>query len=172
MGAAGVACRHTEACHRGVAVGGERTEAKVAAPCSARRWRPAVAPRPGRGLQLGDGADVRRRAIGAAAVEGLEVRGSGPGLNRRHCSVLAAAVAAAAAFPRRPCRSAGGAAAAAAGFCRRQIEARRPDADPRSTDLLDLFGSQIQGDLIGAAQWRIYHGAAKEFGFAAYGSSP
>ena len=29
---------------------------------------------------------------------------------------------------------------------------------------VDLFGSQIQGDLIGAVQWRIYQGAAKEFG--------
>ena len=32
--------------------------------------------------------------------------------------------------------------------------------------VLDLFGSQIQGDLFGAAQWRIYQGAAKEFGSA------
>ena len=37
---------------------------------------------------------------------------------------------------------------------------------------LDLFGSQIQGDLIGAAQWRIYQGAAKEFGSVASDSSP
>ena len=28
---------------------------------------------------------------------------------------------------------------------------------------MDLFGSQIQGDLIGASQWRIYQGVAKEF---------
>ena len=36
----------------------------------------------------------------------------------------------------------------------------------RSRPDLDLFGSQIQlqGDLIGAVQWRIYQGAAKEFG--------
>ena len=34
----------------------------------------------------------------------------------------------------------------------------------------DLFGSQIQGDLIGVAQWRIYQGAAKEFGSATSGS--
>ena len=26
---------------------------------------------------------------------------------------------------------------------------------------MDLFGSQIQGDLIRASQWRIYHGVAK-----------
>ena len=37
---------------------------------------------------------------------------------------------------------------------------------------LDQFGSQIQGDLFGAAQWRIYQGAAKEFGFATSDSSP
>ena len=39
-------------------------------------------------------------------------------------------------------------------------------------NILDLFGSQIQGDLIGAVQWRIYQGAAKEFGSATSGSSP
>ena len=38
--------------------------------------------------------------------------------------------------------------------------------------IADLFGSQIQGDLFGAAQWRIYQGAAKEFGFATSDSSP
>ena len=41
-----------------------------------------------------------------------------------------------------------------------------------TTLIEDLFGSQIQGDLIGAVQWRIYQGAAKEFGSAASGSSP
>ena len=35
-----------------------------------------------------------------------------------------------------------------------------------------LFGSQIQGDPFGAAQWRIYQGAAKEFGSATSDSSP
>ena len=43
-------------------------------------------------------------------------------------------------------------------------------------DRLDLFGSQIQlqGDLFGAAQWRIYQGVAKEFEFgsATSDSSP
>ena len=38
--------------------------------------------------------------------------------------------------------------------------------------IMDLFGSQIQGDLIGAAQWRIYQGVAKEFGSVASDSSP
>ena len=38
--------------------------------------------------------------------------------------------------------------------------------------LTDLFGSQIQGDLIGASQWRIYQGVAKEFGSAASDSFP
>ena len=37
---------------------------------------------------------------------------------------------------------------------------------------LDLFGSQIQGDLIGVAQWRFYQGVAKEFGSAASDSFP
>ena len=37
---------------------------------------------------------------------------------------------------------------------------------------IDLFGSQIQGDLIGASQWRIYQGVAKEFGSATSDSSP
>ena len=37
---------------------------------------------------------------------------------------------------------------------------------------VDLFGSQIQGGLFGAAQWRIYQGAAKEFGSATSGSFP
>ena len=37
---------------------------------------------------------------------------------------------------------------------------------------VDLFGSQIQGDLFGAAQWRIYQVAAKEFGSATSDSSP
>ena len=32
---------------------------------------------------------------------------------------------------------------------------------------VDLFGSQIHGDLFGAAQWRNYQGAAKEFGLVA-----
>ena len=41
----------------------------------------------------------------------------------------------------------------------------------------DLFGSQIQGDLIGASQWRIYQwriyqGVAKEFGSATSDSFP
>ena len=36
----------------------------------------------------------------------------------------------------------------------------------------DLFGSQIQGDLIGASQWRIYQGVAKEFRSATSGSFP
>ena len=36
----------------------------------------------------------------------------------------------------------------------------------------DLFGSQIQGDLLGASQWRIYQGVAKEFGSATSDSSP
>ena len=37
---------------------------------------------------------------------------------------------------------------------------------------MDLFGSQIQGDLIGVAQWRFYQGVAKEFGSAASDSFP
>jgi hypothetical protein len=37
---------------------------------------------------------------------------------------------------------------------------------------VDLFGSQIQGDLIGASQWRIYQGVAKEFGSATSDSFP
>ena len=37
---------------------------------------------------------------------------------------------------------------------------------------IDLFGSQIQGDLIGASQWRIYQGVAKEFGSATSVSFP
>ena len=37
---------------------------------------------------------------------------------------------------------------------------------------VDLFGSQIQGDLIEASQWRIYQGVAKEFGSATSDSFP
>ena len=37
---------------------------------------------------------------------------------------------------------------------------------------IDLFGSQIQGDLIGVAQWRFYQGVAKEFGSATSDSFP
>ena len=37
---------------------------------------------------------------------------------------------------------------------------------------LNLFGSQIHGDLIGASQWRIYQGVAKEFGPATSDSFP
>ena len=48
-----------------------------------------------------------------------------------------------------------------------------PAADCPGHATADLFGSQIQGDLIGGvAQWRIYQGAAKEFGSVAYDSSP
>ena len=41
-----------------------------------------------------------------------------------------------------------------------------------SNEEIDLFGSQIQGDLIGAVQWRIYQGAAKEFAAATSDNSP
>ena len=47
---------------------------------------------------------------------------------------------------------------------RQKIRARRGN--------MDLFGSQIQGDLIGASQWRIYQGVAKEFGSATSDSFP
>ena len=52
----------------------------------------------------------------------------------------------------------------AAVFTWRGVHSERGGAVTSSND--DLFGSQIQGDLFGAAQWRIYHGAAKEFGSA------
>ena len=42
----------------------------------------------------------------------------------------------------------------------------------RSVWIADLFGSQIQGDLIGASQWRIYQGVAKEFESATSDSFP
>ena len=67
----------------------------------------------------------------------------------------------------------GGRAAAWAG---RRVGGRVPDGctgqGGDNSFLLDLFGSQIQGDLIGASQWRIYQGVAKEFGSATSDSFP
>ena len=69
------------------------------------------------------------------------------------------------------------AATSRAGRARTGARGRRHNAlqspEPRTgVDQADLFGSQIQGDLIGASQWRIYQGVAKEFGSATSDSFP
>ena len=55
---------------------------------------------------------------------------------------------------------------------RRELSANASCAARLAGTDADLFGSQIQGDLIGASQWRIYQGVAKEFGSATSDSFP
>ena len=56
------------------------------------------------------------------------------------------------------------ATASSAAVMRPGTNAVRSDASTSmDMEALDLFGSQIQGDIIGVAQWRIYQGAASAF---------